>query len=62
MEGGGGSGVGSLIKDFCRCQTFVLGVVILAVFYLILGKVNRIDFERNKWKRRKNQLVIPIIR
>ena len=61
MEGAG-SGVGNVIKDYCVYQTFVIGVVILAVFYLILGKVNRIDFERNKWKRRKNQLVIPIIR
>ena len=62
MEGAG-SGIGNIIKDYCVYhQTFVIGVVILAVFYLILGKVNRIDFERNKWKRRKNQLVIPIIR
>ena len=62
MEGAGSGGVGNVIKDFCMCQTFVIGVVILAVFYLILGKVHRIDFTRNKWKRRKNQLVIPIIR
>ena len=61
MEGAG-IGVGNVIKDFCMCQTFVIGVVTLAVFYLILGKVHRIDFTRNKWKRRKNQLVIPIIR
>ena len=61
MEGAG-SGIGNVIKGYCGCRTFVIGVVILAVFYLILGKVNRIDFTRNKWKRRKNQLVIPIIR
>ena len=61
MEGAG-SGIGNVIKDYCMCQSFVIGVAILVVFYLILGKVNLIDFERNKWKRRKNQLVIPIIR
>ena len=40
MEGGGRV-IGNVIKDFCMCQTFIIGVVILTAFYLILGKVHK---------------------